>query len=108
MTRRSVRIANKSRGHIYGAKWEGVPVQARVVRVIVGPAPAKDWWSANLVGQSRLAVEVTLGIKTFYLDNEDGNAVWKLTKGRGSVIYGHLVVPVDRLIDDPSIAVFYK
>jgi hypothetical protein len=108
MRHKTLKQLQKPRGHIYGAKFEGVPVTARVVRVIVGKAPEPHWWCAGLEGESRLAIEVIAGDTTFYVDNNDGFALWQMTKGNGSAMYGYNVIPIAAIIDDPEVKVFYK
>lgn len=79
--------------------WNGEPCEVRLVRVIVGPSPKPTWWCADLVGTERKAVEVTYGGQTFYLDNEDGEGLMKVTTGRGSPAYGHSSLPVERVVE---------
>ena len=76
----------------YETFWNGEPCKAKRLRVIVGPSPA-TWWCAELEGAERDAVEVIYGKQTFYLDNEDGSGWLKVTKGRGSPMYGHKSLP---------------
>jgi hypothetical protein len=72
-------------GHIYGAKWLGVPallLRARVVRVIVGDSTDEKYWAREFVGQERLAVQMNMmtrdGWEQFYLDAEEGDTVNRL------------------------------
>lgn len=73
--------------------WNGEPAQACRVRVVVGPAPVRTWWCADLVGQERAAVEVLYGSERFYLDDEDGTGWAKVTEGHGSPSWPHRGLP---------------
>lgn len=52
------------------------------------------WWCAGMEGTLREAVRVEYGAEKFYLDNENGSAWLKVTKGKGSPEYGHSSLPV--------------
>lgn len=78
--------------------WNGLPCPARKVRVIVGKAPRRTWWCAELAGQERDAVEVDGHSGPFYLDNADGSGWEKVTVGKGSPWWGHSSLPVEKVI----------
>lgn len=46
-------------------------------------------------GSIRLAVEVNYYGEKFFLDNEDGQGLFKVTKGRGSPKWAHSSLPSD-------------
>ena len=100
---------NKDFGIIYGAKWNNLPVAARVVNVVIGTAPKETWWTTGMEGKRRKVVEVSQADKQYYLDFEDGKCVWKLTMGRGAPALGYKTVPVERVLEDDheDIKVFY-
>ena len=85
---------------IPNAKWNGEPVFARHVRVIVGPAGKPTYWHAGLEGTERRAIEVWYGDQDpFYLDNEDDSGFEKVTYGCGSPTWGHKSLPVERVLE---------
>ncbi len=66
------------------------------------------WWCADLEGKERNAVEVSYGMRVFYLDDDDqpvgsglgapppyraGQGWWKVTVGRGGPEVGHAELP---------------
>jgi hypothetical protein len=112
---RRTRVLNKPRGHIYGATWLGIPaalIRARVVRVVVGDIVDKNYWAREFVGQERSAIEmrVTLppdGLEIFYLDNEDGKTVDKLTTGGGDPLQQFRQLNVTALVPDETIKLMY-
>jgi hypothetical protein len=116
LRRRPIRVANRVRGIIIGAKWLGYPariLRARVCRVIVGDSTEAKYWAREFVGQERGAVEMTItppdgkGVR-FYLDNEDGLTVEKLTVGAGDPLLGHRQLLVQSVLPpDASIKVQY-
>jgi hypothetical protein len=115
MKRKPIRAVNRPRGHIVGAKWLELPtsiLRARVVRVVVADTPQEKYWARELVGQERWAVEMNIvtpeGFDTFYLDNEDGKTVDKLTIGQGDPALGHRQLMVQRVIEHhPDVKVSY-
>lgn len=78
--------------------WNGEHCDAEIVLIKVGPAAKPTFWHAGLEGTERFAVEVRYGGQTFYLDNEDGDGWYKVTKGRGSPRCGHKSIPVAEVI----------
>jgi hypothetical protein len=83
--------------------WNGVPCEARRVRVRVGDSGRfRAPWFAPHVGELRDAVEILhpsrahrarllTGVHpgAFYIDDEDGSGWAKVTDGRGSPHAGH-------------------
>lgn len=110
------RKLNKPRGHIVGARWHGLPaklISARVVTIIVGDHPMKDYWARPYVGLERRAIEITVkavpGLyeaETFYLDDHKADGVYKLTVGQGKPEGFRQVFP-ERLVEDDTIDVSY-
>jgi hypothetical protein len=77
--------------------WNGLPMPAERVRVVVDTAPVHTWWCAALAGTERAAVRVgEPGGEVTYLDDEDGSGWWKVTEGRGSSRVPHRSLPVVR------------
>ncbi len=80
--------------------------------VTVGIAPAK-WWCADMIGQQRKAIEVTLSgtletqSQTVYVDNEDGWALSIFLKGMAPMPKFRFI-PAFTVSDDPASEVFYK
>lgn len=120
-------IKSKPRGYVYGAKLTFplplpaggtrltvVPIEARVVRCVVGPPEELEHWCLPFVGQDRTVIECRIkqpGIdELFYLDAEsDKQILWKITHGEGRPDLGGIrQLPIARLIDDPSIHSFYR
>lgn len=67
-----------------GTRWNGEPVTAVQVRVVVADAPEfPQYWARGLVGTERAAVRVTYHGQIFYLDNETGVGWYKVTHGGG-------------------------
>ena len=97
---------NKPRGWIYGARWGGRTIEATVVRVMVGVAPA-DWWCADMVGQERSAIEVKMDDQTVYIDNADGKALAALLDAIAP-LPGTRFMPVFQVLQDGQAEVFYK
>ena len=80
--------------------WNGEPVKARKVKVLVGDSPKPTWWCAELAGTTRQAVEVDTGYgKPFYIDNIDGSGWAKVTIGRGAPDIGHRSLPVHKVLE---------
>ena len=84
--------------------WNNQPCKARIVRVIIAKAERPTFWYASLEGMEREAVEISeanqAGEQPFYLDNADGSGWLKVTKGKGSMMYGHRNLAVERVIAD--------
>lgn len=82
--------------------WNGQPCQARRVRVRVGdhgrvPHP----WYAELVGQERNAVEITVEDgQRFYIDDAHGLGWAKVTVHLGSPQTGHGGLAVDEVLGE--------
>ncbi len=89
---------------VFTGYWNGEPAKYRVVMIQVGPEPAaltkqleaarpglkRYLWFVPFIGTQRQAVEVHYGQgEPFYLDNEDGRGLLKVTEGMGSWKYGH-------------------
>lgn len=86
--------------------WNGEPAQFRVVMGIVGDEPAEQkqqiekhapgrkryLWFTPFIGETRQMIEVTQNGFTFYMDNEDGSGLLKVTEGKGCPPYGHYSV----------------
>lgn len=75
--------------------WNGEPANCRRVIVRVGTVEKPTWWCAGMEGTEREAVEVNYYSQTLYLDNEDGSAWLKVTKGGGGPEWGHKSLPDD-------------
>lgn len=75
--------------------WNGEPTPCRRVVVRVGTVPKPTWWCAGMEGTEREAVEVRYGNQQFYLDNENGSAWLKVTRGGGGPEWGHSSLPDD-------------
>jgi hypothetical protein len=103
--------------------WNGLPCEARRVRVIVADKPeVRLYWARPYVGQERAAVEVKQDGQVFYLDDEGniepteearaflsarkiehtpGSPGWgwrKVTTGKGSPQYGHASLEIERVL----------
>lgn len=78
--------------------WNGEPAQCRRVVVRVGVVETPTWWCAGLEGAERKAVEVVYSGQTFYLDDENGSAWLKVTKGYGGPEWGHKSLPDDSTV----------
>lgn len=75
--------------------WNGEPACCTRVVVRVGTVEKPTWWCAGMDGTERKAVEVVYGGQTFYLDDENGSAWLKVTKGGGGPEWGHRSLPDD-------------
>jgi hypothetical protein len=75
--------------------WNGEPCRAERVTVIVGKPLRSTWWCAPLEGKEHPAIKITQGDESFYIaDDERG---WqKITEGKGSFMYSHSSLPVER------------
>jgi hypothetical protein len=84
--------------------WNGEPAKYRVVNIQVGTEPKESTehfekhypgrkrflWFTAFLGKQRQAVEVHYGSgEAFYMDNETGLGVLKVTDGKGSPSYSH-------------------
>lgn len=78
--------------------WNYEPAICRKVDVIVGFVEKPTWWCAGMTGQVRQAVEVTQHGHTFYIDNEDGEGMRKVTLGRGGPDFPHKSIPVGAVL----------
>lgn len=93
-----------------------VPVQARIVRGVVGQPSQAEHWCLPFVGQQRMLIECVIKAKgmpatePFYLDAQgDPQILWKITYGEGRPDLGGIrQLPVTELIDDPTIHAFYR
>jgi hypothetical protein len=116
------RLRRLRHGHIFGAKltlpFHGrmmtIPIGARMARVVIAAPKDISHWAAAHVGEERLAIACTLRVDSlgineiFWLDNEDGNTLAKITAGKGDPKLGLRQLPVSREVADPSICAFYK
>lgn len=110
-----ISVANKPRGHIFGATIFDIPakfIRARCVKVVVADITDKEYWAREFVGQERRAIELRIDIpgeqyEIFYLDDEDGQTVAKLTTGKGDPTLGFKQLNVSAFADDPTIKVSY-
>ena len=92
-----------------GFWWNYEPCEAAVVNVVVGPSERPTWWCAGLAGTIREAVRVTYNGEVFYLDNENGAGLYKVTHGGGPDI-GHRSLPVEHEVEvgiDPAERPFF-
>lgn len=78
--------------------WNGKPCKTERVRVVVGKSLRPTWWCAALEGKEQSALKITQDGGTFYL-NDDEEAWVKITEGKGSFMYGHKSLPVERELD---------
>jgi len=86
--------------------WNGEKADFRVVTIVVGDQPddmkshfqkfhpdKKQYlWFVPFLGEQRQAVEVVYAGQTFYMDNEDGTGLYKVTGGKGSPTCGHATI----------------
>lgn len=124
MKRSQYKVHSRPQGWIVGAKFAFpmpvakdkyqqmvMPVQARVVRVVVAVPDDPMHWAYRFAGTERYAVEIRVtghGQETvFYVDNEDGKTPWRLTLGVQQQPIGMKQLPVERLVEDTSIKPFY-
>jgi hypothetical protein len=75
--------------------WNGESANCHRVVVRVGTVEQPTWWCAGMEGTERSAVEVNYRNQTFYLDNENGSAWLKVTRGGGGPEWGHRSLPDD-------------
>ncbi len=94
--------------------WNGVECDVEEVKVILADAPEfPQYWARDLVGQERNVLKVILTKvpinaegdieeldepEIFYIDNEDGSGMKKVTEGMGMWQYGHRDIRVEREI----------
>jgi len=78
--------------------WNGEPADCRRVVVRVGRVERPTWWCAGMEGTERRAVEVNYGNQIFYLDDENGSAWLKVTRGGGGPEWGHKSLPDDSVV----------
>lgn len=102
-----IRVPNKPRGWIFGARWAQIPCEARACKVIIGAAPQEGYWCAALVGQERKAIEIKFDGRLIYLDNEDGRALNIMLSGMAPLPRMRFV-PAFSVKDDPDCELFYK
>lgn len=87
------------------AFWNGEPVEARQVVVVIADAPKfPAYWARDLVGQERAAVEINYAGHVFYIDDQEHDGVggpgcgWaKVTLGRGSPRFAHRSLEVSEV-----------
>jgi len=86
--------------------WNGESALFRIFQGVVGPEP--EWqtrqiekispglkrylWFVPFIGTERQMVEVLADGEVFYLDNEDGTGLYKVTKGGGCFTCAHASV----------------
>lgn len=95
--KRTKKITSWPHGHVVGAKWCGLRCEARVVTAVVGAVPP-GWWCEGLEGTERTAVEIRVASKRFFVDFEGGQAIEKLTVGRGDPGQEFSILPVKALL----------
>lgn len=62
--------------------WDGQPIECRVVTITVAEQPQfKFYWARPYVGQQRQVLEVKSENSTFYIDNEGGAGIFKVSGG---------------------------
>ncbi len=105
MPTQPIKAQNQPKGRICGALWSGFPVEARVVKVLVGPTSWK--WCEPFIGRTRKAVEVKLDAGRVYIDNEDGKALTVFLRGQAPMP-GFRFLPAFRVTDDPDAKLFYQ
>lgn len=101
----SVSAKNLPKGRIRGAKWSGYPVEARLVKVLVGDTSWK--WCVPYIGTTRRAIEVILQAGTIYIDNEDGRALTVFVRGQAP-LPGFRLLPVYSVYEDELASDFYQ
>lgn len=72
--------------------WNGEECRVEFEMWVIPPAEKPTYWYAHLEGQEREVVAVYYppdNPHPFHLDNHDGQAVEKLTKGKGSWRWPH-------------------
>ncbi len=75
--------------------WNGTECKATKVQVIVGPSLRPTWWCADLEGKEYPAIRIEQGGDLFYIADDERS--WdKITKGKGSFMFGHKSLPVER------------
>lgn len=95
--------------------WNGEPAKFTVHSVVVGDEPADQkaqfesmmkpgvkrfLWFTPFIGHIFQAVKVTQGGQSFFMNNEDGTGLLKVTKGLGSPSYGHRSIYPQEVIED--------
>lgn|ERR1044072_105160 len=105
----AIRAENQPKGRILGALWSASPVEARLVKVMVGPT---DWeWCQPFVGTLRKAIEVRMATvdshRTVYVDNEDGRALWVFLKGQAP-LPGFRLLPAFTVYEDETAQHVYQ
>lgn len=94
------------------AYWNGVEVEAAEVNVIVADDTRFPcYWAREIVGQERKALKITVSKapknpegeivevnppKIFYIDNEDGEGLRKVTEGKGMWNYSHKELSIEK------------
>jgi hypothetical protein len=97
-------VDNYNNGRIE-AYWNGVEVEAQKVNIIVADDTRFPmYWARELVGTQRKALKITVTKapknadgdivevnppEIFYIDNEDGEGLKKVTEGKGMWTYSH-------------------
>lgn len=77
--------------------WNGLHCQADKVTVVVGKSLRPTWWCADLEGKERQAIKITQDGTSFYID-DDVDGWLKITEGKGSFMYAHKSLPVEKEI----------
>jgi hypothetical protein len=104
---RLTRVPNRPRGHIFGARWHGLPCEARACKILIGVAPP-SWWCANMIGEELKVVEVLLPDgPPVYIDNQDGWALTAMLRGLAPLPKFRFA-PAFVVMDDPESEIFYK
>lgn len=105
-----------SKHKTYPGFWNGHEAWYRVMEVTVGREPdairesieknthrKRYLWFIPFIGEKRQVIEVNYGGDKFYMDNETGQGLYKVTIGQGSPgcahasIYPDLSLPIDHV-----------
>lgn len=106
----AIRAENQPKGRILGARWSQCPVEARLVKVLVGQS---DWqWCQPYIGTMRKAIEVRLPMdgglhRTMFVDNEDGRALAVFLRGQAP-LPGFRLLPAFAVYEDETVENTYQ
>lgn len=85
-----------------GYWWNGLPVHVECLMVQITENPETNtYWALPFIGQFRQALKITLaGHPPFFIDNEDGTGLIKITHGKGAQNLFHrgIVNPIEHYI----------
>ena len=117
ITQKDIDIYNEtgSMNRKIDAYWNGVEVEAKEVNVIVADdARFPMYWARELVGKERKALKIIVTqapknadgdiVKVdppeiFYIDNEDGEGLRKVTEGKGMWTYPHKSLSIEKELE---------